>query len=118
MLSKKRSELWSGMQCTTKFVPRNASSADVVALRGQTPVPVDPLRYPSGLDGGPLLELAAPNDQVPTTWRFPGGEVALLNLGDTTIQVDGPGGLELLSGERADAGPRALPAGVGEIWRP
>ena len=95
-----------------------ALAPELVALRGQTPVPEDPLRFPSGLDGGPLLELAVPNDRVPTRWRFPGGEIALLNLGDASIQVEGPGGRELISGETAEAGARVLPPGAGEIWAP
>ena len=95
-----------------------AMSPELVALRGQTPVPEDPLRYPSGIDGGPLLELAAPNDKVPVRWVFPGGEIALLNLSDVSIQVEGPGGRELISGETAEPATRLLVAGAGEIWAP
>ena len=95
-----------------------AMTEAVVALRGQTPVPDAPLAAISGLDGGPVLELTSPNDVVPTVWHFPDGEVALLNLSDTDVTVDGPGGTELLSAETASPGPRTLSAGAGEIWRP
>ena len=95
-----------------------AMTEEVVALRGLTPVPDDPLLSVSGLDGGPVLELSSPDDAVPTTWRFPDGQVALLNLSQAAITLEGPGGTELLSGQTADPGPRTLEAGVGEIWRP
>ena len=95
-----------------------AMTEAVVEMRGQTPVPDAPLASVSGLDGGPVLELSSPNDVVPTVWRFPGGEVALLNLSDSAITLNGPGGTELLSGESASPGPRVLSAVAGEIWRP
>ncbi len=89
-----------------------------VALRGLTPRPHAPLAAVSGLDGGPVLELAVPDDAVPTTWTFPDGTVALLNLSELPVVVDGPGGTELLSGATAEAGSRTLAAGAGELWRP
>jgi len=42
----------------------------------------------------------------------------LLNLGEGAIEVEGPGGVELLSGSTEAAGPRTLESGQGEIWRP
>jgi alpha-galactosidase len=91
---------------------------ELLALLGQAAEPVDPLSFTSGPDASPLAEQADPNDQVPTCWRFPSGEVALLNLGESAVEVEGPGGTELLSGETAEAGKRTLSPGQGELWRP
>ncbi|MCB9700208.1 MAG: alpha-galactosidase [Alphaproteobacteria bacterium] len=77
--------------------------------------PVDPLSHVSGFDTTPLLEVAGNDDDVPTRWELDGA-TALLNLGDTALEVDGPGGTELLTGETAGAGARTLPPGAGEIW--
>ncbi len=91
----------------------------LVALSGVGTVPLDPLAYPSGIDASPIAEAVNPDDQVPVTWNIDGGRlVGLLNLGTTAIDVDGPGGTELLSGTQAAAGPRALPPGAGEVWEP
>lgn len=79
--------------------------------------PVDPLLFTSGPDFGPIAELANPDDAVPTTWRV-GDTTVLLNLSDDEIVLNGPGGLELVTGETAQAGPRTIPAGGGEIWSP
>ena len=96
--------------------PRFVSS-DLLALLGQTAVPEAPLRFVSGPDFGPVAELGEPDDRVPTRWVFPDGTVALLNLGAQSIEVEGPGGTELLGGESASAGPRTLAPGKGELWR-
>lgn len=66
-------------------------------------------------------EGGAPDDPlgegVPVQWRFADGRIALLNLGSAPVTVDGPGGRELLGGERAEPGPRTLDPGTGELWR-
>jgi len=90
---------------------------EILALVGQTAEPRDPLSFVSGPDFGPIAELADPNDRVPVRWEFPDGEIALLNLGDRSIQVEGPGGTELISGEPGEEGTRSLEPGTGEIWR-
>ena len=73
---------------------------------------------PSGQDVGPVAERSNPNDQVPTEWHLDSGHVALLNLSDNTIEVEGPGGTELISNQNAEAGMRTLLPGQGEIWAP
>ena len=88
-----------------------------VALRGSAAAPQDPLSWTSGLDASPTVERLVPDDQVPRTWTFPDGTVALLNLSDEEVEVDGPGGQELLTGEQAGAGARLLAPGAGELWR-
>lgn len=95
-----------------------ALSTDITALLGQTAVPEDPLAWVSVQDGGPPMEAALADDRVPPVWRFPDGTVALLNLSDGPIVVEGPGGTELFSGETAAAGERSLASGQGELWRP
>ncbi|MCP4868546.1 MAG: alpha-galactosidase [Proteobacteria bacterium] len=87
-------------------------------LRGETPVPEDPLTFVSGLDAGPILELAENNDQVPTTWRFDDGTVVLLNMTEAFLTLPGPGGTELISGETSGEGNRVLEPGAGEVWAP
>lgn len=94
-----------------------AITPELLALRGQTGVPTDPLDFPGGVDGSPLLEQATPDDQVPTRWTLPGGETILLNLSEQEITLDGPGGAELISGQTAAAGARTLAPGQGEVWR-
>lgn len=88
----------------------------VVALRGQAARPLDPLDYPSGPDIGPIGELARPDDQVPPRWELEDGAVLLLNLSESGLELRGPGGVELLSGETAEAGDRTLMPGEGEVW--
>ncbi|MCK6527263.1 alpha-galactosidase [Myxococcota bacterium] len=96
-----------------------ALDPEVLSLLGARAVPEDPLSFPSGLDGSPLMELALPDDRVPARWNFPGGEVALLNLGAEARATESPGGTELLTGRGASAGePGTLAPGDGEIWRP
>ena len=95
-----------------------ALAPELAAYRGSTPAPDAPLAFVSGLDGSPVLELVSPDDQVPTTWRFDDGAVALLNMGDVQITVEGPGGTELISGATAEAGGRLLLPGAGELWQP
>ncbi|HJN76808.1 MAG TPA: glycoside hydrolase family 36 protein [Myxococcota bacterium] len=94
-----------------------ALDPDLLALIGVTARPRDPLRYTSGPDFGPLAEFADPNDVVPPVWSLEDGSTALINLGDSSITVQGPGGTELLSGAVAEAGARTLAPGAGEIWR-
>ena len=89
----------------------------VLDLIGTAAVPRAPLTFVSGPDFGPVAELGDPDDVVPTVWDFPTGETALLNLGRSPIDVEGPGGTEVLSGETASPGTRSLAPGSGEIWR-
>jgi alpha-galactosidase len=89
---------------------------DALQLLGQRARPVSPLSYVSGFDGGPLVELGQKDDRVPVYWEFPNGTVALLNVGEEAVEVSGPGGVELLTGEEAEAGIRRLEAGSGELW--
>lgn len=95
-----------------------AMTAAVVQLRGYAPRPSSPLAAVSGLDAGPVVEQVVQDDTVPSEWRFGSGEVALLNMSEDPITVEGPGGTELLSGEESGPGPRLLLPGVGEIWAP
>ena len=93
-----------------------ALAPDVVALRGQATRPEDPLAWVSGPDIGPVGELIRSDDQVPVVWTLADGTVVLLNLSDEAVTADGPGGTERLTGEAADAGPRTLAVGAGEVW--
>lgn len=93
-----------------------ALDPEAAALRGVRFRPVDPLDYASGFDPGPTGELASPDDRVPVRWVGEDGTVALLNLSDEEVSVQGPGGEELLTGETG-AGMHALAPGVGELWR-
>lgn len=97
---------------------RRAMALSVADLRGQVAMPDAPLRFPSGLDFGPIAEAADPDDLVPARWTLDRGEVVLLNLGEAPITVDGPGGTERLSGATAAPGPRTLAPGAGEVWSP
>ena len=91
---------------------------DILSTLGQPGRPERPLAAVSGLDAGPVIELALPDDQAPTTWTLDDGTVVLLNLGEDSVEVDAPGGLNLLTGETGEAGPRTLAAGDGEVWVP
>lgn len=93
--------------------PRALSATE---LRGTEFVPQLPFGFPGGVDGSPLLEKAQPDDRVPTTWVAADGTTVLLNVGDDSVTVQGPGGTERLSGATAEPGPRTLAPGVGEIW--
>jgi alpha-galactosidase len=93
-----------------------ALDAALVATAGLVGEPVDPLASPSGMDLGPVAELNDSDDAVPMVWHLSDGGTALLNLSEHTVTVDGPGGVELLSGESAGAGPRELASGMGEVW--
>lgn len=95
-----------------------ALAPDAVASRGQAAVPDGLLWLTSGLDPSPTAEKIDPNDQVPYLWDFPDGTVALLNLSDDPVELAGPGGTELLSGEAALPGTRVLEPGAGELWVP
>jgi len=91
---------------------------DLIGLRGTTVTPEDPLAFASGLDGSPVIEAILRDDRAPVVWRFETGQTALLNLSDAPLEVDGPGGTELLSGESADPGTIALEPWQGQIWVP
>jgi len=93
-------------------------NADAVATGGAVGQPRNPLEWPSGVDIGPVSEMAVPDDVMPPVWDLDSGEVVLLNLGEGPIQVEGPGGVELLSGMTAEPGARTLQSGQGEIWLP
>lgn len=91
---------------------------DLWALRGVRYTPEDPLAFAGGIDGSPVVERATPDDSVPVRWDGADGTVVLLNLGDDEVEVEGPGGTELIWGYSEEAGPRTLAPGIGEVWRP
>lgn len=86
-------------------------------LRGQVVRPIDPLGAVSGLDPGPIVEMTQDNDTTPHLWRLEDGTTVLLNLQTDAVDVQGPGGINILSGEEQPPGVRTLPPGTGEIWR-
>ena len=90
----------------------------ISGMRGMRGHPRNPLAYVSGIDPGPPFEGVNPNDHVPVIWDFPDGSVALLNVGHDPVEVEGPGGQELLSETLSGPGPRTLAPGAGEIWVP
>ncbi len=90
---------------------------DLSSLRGVRYRPSHPLSFVSGIDGSPVLERAEPDDTVPTTWVGEDGTTVLLNVGDDSVTVQGPGGTERVSGEQAEAGARVLNPGTGEVWQ-
>jgi hypothetical protein len=94
-----------------------ALGADIVDLRGGVATPANPLGFVSGFDTSPVIEQAQQDDQVPVLWVLETGETVLLNLSETVVTVDGPGGTELFTGAQAEAGARTLTAGQAEIWR-
>ena len=108
-----------GDDLTTLPADRLALALDpeLVALSGQRLRPGTPLHWTSGLDAGPVVESATPDDQAPTSFTLEDGTTVLLNLGSEEVEAQGPGGTELLSGANADPGPRTLAPGAGEIWR-
>ena len=89
----------------------------LTALRGQPVRPIDPLDAVSGLDPGPIVEMTQDNDTTPHLWRLEDGTTVLLNLQTDAVEVQGPGGINILSGEEQPPGVRTLPPGTGEIWR-
>lgn len=95
-----------------------ATDPAIWAHSGQRVRVVDPLDYPGGVDGSPVFEQAMPDDTSPVRWELGDGTVVLLNLGDTALDVEGPGGTEQLTGESASAGTRTLAPGAGEVWVP
>ena len=95
-----------------------ALSEPLIDMRGMNGHPRNPLSFVSGIDPGPPFEGVNPNDQVPTIWDFDDGSVALLNMSSTPMEIEGPGGVELLSGLRAEPGVRVLEPGAGEVWVP
>lgn len=90
---------------------------EVVSLVGREVVPDAPLGWVSGFDTTPLLEIAQKDDRTPTRWVFEDGTVALLNLGDAPIEVDDPGGVDLLDGARRPTGRVTLQPGDGALVR-
>ena len=101
----------SGSQLALELHPEAA------AMRGEPVRPISPLRFPSGHDLGPVSERQMGDDRVPWTWSVGDDVTALLNLGEDEILLPGPGGMELLTGERSSAGaPRTLLPGEGELW--
>ncbi|HNH47996.1 MAG TPA: alpha-galactosidase, partial [Myxococcota bacterium] len=90
---------------------------DLTAFRGLRSRPEDPLDFVSGIDGSPILERGEPNDRVPTRWQLEDGTVVLLNLSEESVELEGPGGTEWISGSTAAAGSRLLEPGTGEVWR-
>jgi len=93
-----------------------ALMGDVMGGVGVEVTPHEPLHAVSGFDTSPVEELDQDDDRVPSTWVFSDGRTALLNLGEIAIEVEAPGGLELLSGEVSESGLRTLEPGQGEIW--
>ncbi len=77
------------------------------------------------LDPGPddpVLDAGVPGQADPP-WAYRGtrytssaGVVTLVNPGDSTITVDGPGGRRWPTGEAAPAGPRRLAPASTEVW--
>lgn len=99
-------------------VAAEQNGLDLASLRGVRYAPVDPLHSLSGIDGSPVLERATPDDAVPARWEGEDGTVVLLNVSDVQVEVEGPGGTEKISGERAGEGTRVLEPGTGEVWVP
>jgi hypothetical protein len=91
---------------------------DLVATRGQRVRPVRPLDFVSGIDPSPAGELIQNDDRAPVAWVFADGTTALLNLSDVPVEVDSPGGTEVLSGATSEGGERTLEPGQGELWVP
>ena len=102
-----------------RTVPRarlhQALRKDILAYNGQLVRPVDPLKYPSGPDVGPVSELSQPNDTISPRWLMEDGTELLLNMDDSTLNITAQGGTEIFSEETTLE--RTLPSGVGEIWR-
>jgi hypothetical protein len=94
-----------------------ALNGQIMALSGQTVTPVDPLGFVSEFDAALDPGSQPGGEQGPLTWVFATGHTALLNVGTGDVVVDGPGGVELITGAKAAAGPRTLSPGSGEIWR-
>ncbi len=88
----------------------------LVATRGQTVRVTDPLSSVSGLDAGPLLELAFQDDNAAPSHILADGTVVTLNLGLDPITVDRPPGTPLLLDRPGQS--CELPSGDGEIWAP
>jgi len=89
----------------------------LTATRGQTSRVSRPLGSVSGLDAGPLLELAFPDDDAAPVHTLGDGTVVTLNLGLDPIDVDRPTGTAQLA-DRPGSGPVTLASGDGEIWLP
>ncbi len=91
-------------------------SEELNALRGVQARFADPLSWVSGFDVGPLIEAVQKDDVVPTVWELSNGDTVLLNLTPDPITLDGPGGVNLFTGEEAPAGSRELSGFDAEIW--
>lgn len=85
---------------------------------GQRITPNAPLERVSGMDGGPVIEALFPDDQLPVRWVMEDGSVIFLNLSDEPMEVEGPGGTEIVTGEKSDPGLRMISPGDGEVWVP
>ena len=109
-----------GDDLTTLEDERLALSLDpqLTALLGQAVTPIDPLLWVSKIDPSPVIEEVLDDDEVPVEWELDDGTVVLLNLGLESVDTQGPGGLNLLTGETASAGIRTLEPGDGEVWQP
>ncbi|MEC8193337.1 MAG: glycoside hydrolase family 36 protein [Myxococcota bacterium] len=95
-----------------------ALDPSLTALLGQTVRPDGLLQSPSGVDPGPIVEMAQGDDRAPHRWELEDGTIVLLNLQTEPVEIEGPGGTELFSGEQASPGPRSLEPGTGEVWSP
>ncbi len=89
---------------------------DLVATRGQTVRVTDPLASVSGLDPGPLLELAFQDDTAAPVHTLADGTVVTLNMGPDTITVERPEGSPVMTTRSADE-TCTLESGDGEAWR-
>jgi len=89
----------------------------LTALRGQPVRPIDPLDAVSGLDAGPIVEMTQDDDATPHRWELNDGTTVLLNLQPEVVEVQGPGGINLINGDEQPPGTRILEPGTGEIWR-
>ncbi len=88
----------------------------VTWTRGQTVRVASPLASVSGLDPGPLLELAFADDVAAPVHTLADGTVVTLNLGEDSLAVERPDGTPVMADRTGD--PVALAAGDGEVWEP
>jgi hypothetical protein len=66
-----------------------------------------------------VAEWTSPDDRVPVWWTLDGGAVVLLNMSESMVQVQSPGGVEVFTGDQAESGDwRTLEPGSGEVWFP
>ena len=94
----------------------DATDPALLATRGQTVEVTDPLASVSGLDAGPLLELALPDDSAAPVHALADGTVVTMNLGEDTIDVPRPPGAPILGDAPGDGPTMSLAPGAGVVW--